>query len=410
MNESEALSTGEPMEPWPVLKPQRPREDPLPNCGFETICTHHGEDPERHFGAAAPPIYQTSTFLYPDAATFERRRKPGGGRYEYTRGGNPTNQILEATLARMERAEWADCFGSGMAAITAAINCCVAADTHVVAVAHCYGPTRRYLDHIQRFAVETTFVAGVDPEDFIAAIRPNTRLIYLESPTSGLFEVPEIEPITRAARERGITTMFDNSWATPYFQNPLEMGVDLVLHSATKFLNGHTDVVAGVVAGRDHELRERLLREIELVGGILDPHAAWLLLRGLRTLPLRMERHQENGLAVAQMLQEHPKVAYVLHPGLESHPQHAAARKQLRGYAGLFSFALKEQGRAAIHRFLNRLKLFRIGVSWGGYESLVLGGTLFGVPGDRAEWLIRLHAGLESKEDLIADLKQALED
>ncbi len=410
MSESESLSSGDPMELWPVVKPGLPREDPVPNCGFETICTHYGEDPERQFGAAAPPIYQTSTFLYPDAATFDQRRKPGGGRYEYTRGSNPTSQILEAKLARMERAEWADCFGSGMAAITAAINSCVAANTHVVAVAHCYGPTRRYLDRMKRFGVETTFVAGVDPEDFIAAIRPNTRLIYLESPTSGLFEVPEIEPITRAARERGIITAFDNSWATPFFQNPLEMGADLVLHSATKFLNGHSDVVAGVVVGRDRGLREHFLREIELVGGILDPHAAWLLLRGLRTLPLRMERHQENGLAVAEMLAEHPKVTYVLHPGLESHPQHATARKQLRGYSGLFSFALEEQGRAATHRLLNRLKLFRIGVSWGGYESLAVGGTLFGVAGDRPEWLIRLHVGLESKRDLIADIQQALED
>jgi cystathionine beta-lyase len=410
MSESEALSSGDPTELWPVLKPKLPCEDPLPGCSFETICTHYAEDPERQFGAASPPIYQTSTFLYPDATTFEQRRKPGCERYEYSRGGNPTNQILEAKLARLERAEWADCFGSGMAAITAAINACVAANTHVVAVAHCYGPTRRYLNHLQRFAVETTFVAGVDPAGFLAAIRPNTRLIYLESPTSGRFEVPEIEPITQAARQRGITTAFDNSWATPYFQNPLEMGVDLVLHSATKFLNGHTDVLAGVAAGRDHELHERLSREIELVGGILDPHAAWLMLRGLRTLPLRMERHQENALAVARMLEGHSKVAYVLHPGLESHPQHAIARRQLRGFSSLFSFALKEQDRDAMHRLFGRLRLFQIGVSWGGYESLILGGTLFSLEGERPEWLIRLHVGLESKDDLIADLKQALED
>jgi cystathionine beta-lyase len=409
MNESDSLSTGDPIELWPVVKPELPRADPVPNCGFETVCAHYAEDAERHFGAAAPPIYQTSTFLYPDAATFEQRRKPGGGRHEYTRGSNPTSQILEAKLARMERAEWADCFSSGMAAITAAINACVAADTHVVAVAHCYGPTRRYLDHLKRLSVETTFVAGVDPDDFLAAIRPNTCLIYLESPTSGRFEVPEIEPITRAARARGITTLFDNSWATPYFQNPLEMGVDLVLHSATKFLNGHSDVVAGVAAGRERKLRENFLREIELAGGILDPHAAWLLLRGLRTLPLRMERHHENGLAAARMLAEHPKVAYVLHPGLESHPQHATTRKQLRGYSGLFSFALREQSPDAMRSFLNRLKLFKIGVSWGGYESLAIGGTLFNVSGDRPERLIRLHVGLESKEDLLADLKQALE-
>lgn len=410
MNENDA---GPPirdaMDLWPLLKPKPSGRDLPPESGPETVCTHHGEDPERHFGAASPPIYQTSTFIYPDAATFEQRRKPDCPRYDYSRGGNPTNQILEAKLARLEQAEWADCFGSGMAAISAAINSRIEANTHVVAVAHCYGPTQWYLNHIRRFAVETTFVHGVEPADFIAAIRPNTRVIYLESPTSGRFEVPEIEPITEVARERGITTIFDNSWATPCFQNPLEMGVDLVLHSATKYLNGHSDVVAGVVAGRDRELQERLWREVELVGGILDPHAAWLMLRGLRTLPLRMERHQQNALALAHMLEEHPKIAYVLHPGLESHPQHATAKRQLRGCSSLFSFALKEQSREAMNRLFNRLKLFGIGVSWGGFESLILGGTLFSERPDRPEWLIRVHVGLESEQDLIADMQQALE-
>lgn len=398
------------MKLWSTIKPRFTCQDPVTNCGFETVCARYGEDPQRQFGAASPPIYQTSTFIYPDADAFEKRCTEQSGRYEYTRGGNPTNQILEAKLARLEKAEWADCFASGMAAVAATINACVAANTHVVAVAHCYGPTQWYLNHIKRFSVETTFVDSVNPEDFTAVIRPNTHLIYLESPTSGRFEVPEIEPITRAARERGITTAFDNSWASPYFQNPLEMGVDLVVHSATKFLNGHSDVVAGVVAGRDQQLRRRIWDEFMLVGGILDPHAAWLILRGLRTLPLRMEHHQENALAVAQMLEEHPKVAYVLHPGLESHPQHAVAKSQLRGYSSLFSFALKEQTREAMHRLFARLKLFSIGVSWGGFESLILGGTLFSKHPDQPEWLIRLHVGLESKKDLIADLKQALED
>lgn len=398
------------VESWLALKPSHAAHDLPAESGFETICTHLGEDPQGQYGAASPPIYQTSTFIYPDAVAFENRRTPASPRYDYTRGGNPTNQILETKLARLEKGTWADCFGSGMAAISAAINSCVAADTHVVAVAHCYGPTQWYLKHIRRFNVETTFVHGVDPAEFISAIRPNTRILYLESPTSGRFEVPEIEPITKVARERGITTVFDNSWASPYFQNPLDMGVDLVLHSATKYINGHSDVVAGMVAGRDAKLRDRLWREIELGGGILDPHAAWLMLRGLRTLPLRMERHQQNALAVARMLEQHPKVAYVLHPGLESHPHHAVARKQLRGYSSLFSFALKEQNRDALHRLFNRVRLFGIGVSWGGYESLILGGTFFSHDAKNPEWLVRLHVGLESEQDLIADLKQALED
>jgi len=392
------------------LKPEWKGRNLPPQADPETVCVQHGDDPQRHFGAVAPPIYQTSTFIYPDAAALEQRRSTDQARYEYTRNGNPTNQILEAKLARLEKAEWADCFGSGMAAITAAINALIEANTHVVAVAHCYGPTRAYLEHMRRFAVETTFVNSVAPTDLIAAIQPNTRVIYLESPTSGRIEVLDIEPITQVARDRGITTIFDNSWASPYFQNPLELGADLVVHSATKYLNGHSDVVAGAVAGRDPNLRERLWQEIELTGGILDPHAAWLMLRGLRTLPLRMQRHQQNALAVARMLAQHPKIACVWHPGLESHPQHALAKKQLRGYSGLFSFALKDQSHPAMQRFFDRLQLFGIGVSWGGYESLVLGGTFFSLPGEKPERLIRLSIGLESEQDLIADVRQALED
>jgi len=402
--------TNEACEPWPVPKPPLQCADPVPDPGFETLCTHYADDPRRHQQAAVVPIYQTSTFVYPDAAAFEKRRTPESPYYDYSRVGNPTSQVLEAKLARLERAAWADCFSSGMGAISAAVNACVEAHSHVVAVAHCYGPTRWYLEHLRRLAIETTFVPGVDPADFIAALRPNTRLIYLESPTSGRFEVLEIEPIVRAARERGILTILDNSWATPCFQNPLEFGVDLVVHSASKYLNGHSDVIAGVVAGRDRRLRERVWRELELSGAALDPFAAWLMLRGLRTLPLRMQRHQENALAVARMLAEHPKVACVLHPGLPSHPQHATARKQLRGYASLFSFALKDQSATALHRLLDRLRLFGIGVSWGGYESLIVGGTFFSLPDEQPEWLVRVHVGLESKEDLIADLRQALED
>jgi cystathionine beta-lyase len=408
-NDTRATAPDAASKPLPLKLEWRGRNLP-PQSDPETVCVHQGDDPQRHFGAAAPPIYQTSTFIYPDAAAFEKRRTVEGARYEYTRGGNPTNQTLEAKLARLEKAEWADCFASGMAAITAAINACIEAHAHVVAIAHCYGPTRSYLEHVRRFAVEATFVNSVEPADFIGAIQPNTRVIYLESPTSGRFEVPEIEPITKVARERGITTIFDNSWASPYFQNPLELGVDLVVHSATKYLNGHSDIVAGAVAGRDPKLRERVWRECELGGGILDPHAAWLMLRGLRTLPLRMERHQQSALAIARMLEQHPKVARVRHPGLESHPQHEVAKKQLRGYSGLFSFALKEQSRQAMHRFFDRLQLFSLGVSWGGFESLMVGGTFFNVAGEKPEWLIRLSIGLESERDLIADLKQALED
>lgn len=377
---------------------------------FETDCAHFGEDAIAQGGGVTPPIHQSSTFIYPNAEAFERRRSGDTPYPDYTRAGNPTTAILEAKLARLEKGAWARCFGSGMGAITAAINAVTHAGAHVVAVRQCYSPTYDYLTtYLKRFGVETTFVNSCDPADFIAAIRDNTRLIYLESPTSGHFDVPEIEPITAAARQREITTIFDNSWATPYFQTPLEMGCDLIVHSATKYIGGHSDLVAGAVIGRDKRLGKRIMREAELLGATLDPFAAWLLIRGLRTLAVRMEHVQRSGLEVARMLERHPKVLNVNHPGLESHPQHTLAKKQLRGYASLFSIRLREQSRQATYRFIDRLELFQIGVSWGGHESLVVGGSLFSLDPADPDWIIRLYVGLESTADLIADIEQALE-
>jgi cystathionine beta-lyase len=391
------------------MKPRLSFEDPVPGAGFETLCQHYGEDPAAQAGAIAPPIYQASNFAYPDAAAFENRLSEEWPHYEYTRGGNPTTSILEAKLARLEGGTWAECFASGMGAMSAAINTCVQSGSHVVAVKHCYQPTNWYLEHIRRFGVETTYVDSCDPADFIAAVRPETRLVYLESPTTGFFEVPQVTPITAAARERGITTLFDNSWATPCFQNPLALGCDLVVHSASKYLGGHSDLVGGVLVGRDEQVHRRVLHEVEVGGATADPFAAWLVIRGLRTLALRMRQHHESGLRVARMLDEHPRVVRVHHPGLESHPQHEIARRQLRGYSGLFSFELKNPTPAVTRRFLDGLRLFRQAVSWGGYESLAMDGRLYGDDKEHPVWLIRLHIGLESTDDLIADLRQALE-
>lgn len=392
------------------VRPAVPAADPAPDAGFETLCAHFAEQRGAHHGAAAVPIYQSSTFVFPDSQAWEQRYNPDSPYFEYTRSGNPSTSILEAKLARLEGGTWAYAMASGMGAVSAAINACVQAGVHVVAVAGVYLPTQRYLRYyLPRFGVETTFVDSCDPADFLAAMRPETKLICLESPTSGYFEMPDVAPIAAAARERGITSVFDNSWATPYFQRPLELGCDLVVHSATKFIGGHSDVVGGVVVGRDEALRKRVFREVELLGAVADPFAAWLLLRGLRTLKVRMEQHQRSGLAVARFLEEHPAVRRVHHPGLESHPQHTVARRQLHGYSSLFSFELKDQSREATNRVMDRTRLFSIGVSWGGYESLVLGGTLYAKVADDPVWLIRLHVGLEATEDLIADLRQALE-
>ncbi len=378
--------------------------------GFETVCTHYGEHRVAQGGAASPPIYQTSTFLYPDAEAFERRLLPQNPYYDYTRVGNPTTSVLESKIARLEHGAWARAFGSGMGAISAGIDACVKAGAHVVACVNCYPPTFQFLsNYLPKFGVMTTFVKGANPQDFIAAMRPETTLVYLESPTFGTNEIIEIPPIAAAARERGIRTMFDNSWATPYFQNPIDQGIDLVAHSASKYIGGHSDVVAGMLIGRDEESRKSIRLEAELHGAAIDPFAAWLLVRGLRTMGVRMERHQSSGLAIARMLVEHPRVERVLHPGLETHANYAVARQQLRGYSALFSFALKDQTREATNRFLNRLQLFGIGVSWGGFESLATGGTYFS-QGGKAEWLIRVSIGLENIDDLCADIRRALED
>lgn len=379
--------------------------------GFETLCAHHGEDTARQLGAAAPPIYQCSTFISPDVEAFVTRHARHPDAYDYTRVANPTTDILEAKLAALEQTDSARAFGSGMAAISAAVLNCVRAGDHVVAVRTIYGPTRALLSsYLDRFGVSVTYVRGTDPGEFDAASTPATRLYYLESPSTFVFHLQDIAAIARIARERGITTIVDNSWATPYWQNPIALGADLVVHSATKYLGGHSDIVAGVVMGGAERVAAVSSQEGSLLGGILDPFASWLMLRGLRTLALRMERHQESALRVAQYLSEHPRVAHVYYPGLSTHPQHALALRQMRGFSGLLSFALKDGGQAAAAAFCNALRYFGIAVSWGGFESLCVPAQF---PAEETQvcrplWGARLSIGLETVDDLLEDLDQAL--
>jgi cystathionine beta-lyase len=384
-------------------------ESPEREPGFETLCAHGGDEPGRHLGAPVPPIYQNSLFTSPDTETFLQRGERHPGVYDYTRVANPTTDVLEAKLAALERTEAARCFGSGMAAVAAAILHGVRSGDHLIAVETVYGPTRAFLtDYLPRFQVGVTFVPGTDPQQFADALRPETRLIYLESPSSLVFEMQDLAAVASLARDRGIVTVIDNSWASPYFQNPLLLGIDLVLHSATKYLGGHSDVVAGVVLGPRERMQALTAQEGRLLGGILDPFAAWLLLRGVRTLPLRMERHQQTGLAVARFLEEHPRVARVYYPGLPSHPQYELSRRQMRGCSGLLSFALKEPGPEAVARVVDRLHYFGIGVSWGGFESLAIPIPLPAESGSEPGVGIRVSVGLETVGDLLADLDQAL--
>lgn len=373
--------------------------------GFETLLAHAGEDPRRYEGAIVPPIYQTSLFTSRDVAAYEESAHSLREPYYYTRINNPTTEILQVKLAAIEKAEAARCFGSGMAAVTAAIMHAVKAGDHVVAVETIYGPARSALStYLAKFGIYVTYVDGTDPQQFADASRPNTRLFYLESPSSLVFRLQNLPAVVAIAHERGISTVLDNSWASPYFQNPLEFGVDVVLHSATKYLSGHSDVVAGAMMGSRDRIDAISEHEGSLLGATLDPFAAWLLLRGVRTLAVRLDRHQQSALRVAEFLETHPTVACVHYPGLPSHPQHDLACRQMRGFSGLLSFELKDGGKPAAAAVVNRLRFFGIGVSWGGYESLV-------VPlhfrSDR--WGMRLHVGLETVEDLVQDLADALE-
>ena len=386
-------------------KPKTENSEP----GFETLCAHAGEDPTRCFGAPVPPIYQNSLFTAPDVEAFLHRAGRQPDKYDYSRVANPTTDVLEAKLAALEKAEAARCFASGMAAVSAAIMHCVGAGDHLIAVDTIYGPTRKLLtEYLPKYQVSTTFVPGDDPQQFADALQPNTRLIYLESPSSLVFHLQDLAAVAAIARERGIVTAIDNSWASPYFQNPIELGIDLVIHSATKYLGGHSDLVAGVVLGSRERLRELCEWEGQLLGGMLDPFAAWLMLRGVRTLPVRLDRHQQSGMAVARFLEAHPKVARVYYPGLPSHPQYELAQRQMRGTSGLLSFSLKEPGVEAVSRVVDALQYFGIGVSWGGFESLAIPITVSAPEAPEPEWGIRLHVGLETADDLLSDLDHAL--
>ncbi|MCS7208315.1 MAG: PLP-dependent aspartate aminotransferase family protein [Fimbriimonadales bacterium] len=376
----------------------------------ETLLQHLGEQEPFPYGSVTPPIVQASLF----AARSLRERTARGGLneagYVYTRHSNPTVRLAEQKLAALEGTEDALCFGSGMAAIASAILSFATHGAHVICVQTVYPPTQMLLESwLPRYGVQASFVSGECPEEFEQALLPNTRIIYLESPSSLYFRLQDLCAVSALARERGILTMCDNSWATPLFQNPHALGVDIVLHSASKYLGGHSDLLAGVVAGRKEHI-EQVAQTRELLGGILDPFGAWLLLRGLRTLPVRMERAHRSGLQVAEWLAAQPQIAKVNHPGLPSHPQHALARRQMRGFSSLFSFETHPIREEQAYTFAERLRLFRFGCSWGGYESLLLGWTQ--TPPDahgKASWLFRIYIGLENPDDLIADLHGAIE-
>jgi len=378
----------------------------------ENLHTSVAHDPYdgRHHGAIHIPIYQTSLFSFDSYERFMQAHADEHQQHVYSRGNNPTVRFLEDKLAELEGAEMSKCFASGMAAISATILSNLQAGDHVVCVDQAYGPTRHFLEHyVSRFQIATTFVDGSSLEAIEAALQPNTKLLYLESPSTMLFQLQDLAACAKLARSRGIVTAIDGTWATPVFQRPLELGVDLVIHSITKYISGQSDSVGGVVSGSKELVGRIASGEYMLLGGIMSAHTAAQVERCLRTLPLRLERHERSGLKVAEHLCQQPYVLRVNHPGLPSHPQYELAKRQMDGTSGLFSFESAESPEK-MRAWADRLRYFKIGVSWGGFESLVTANpvpTGYGTPGARS--LVRLHVGLESADDLIRDLDEAWE-
>ena len=371
----------------------------------EEICTHYGEDPARFHGAVNTPIFQTSLFV-------DCEGNEGGleGRYAYTRVSNPTTEVVEQKVAALEQGEAAKCFSSGMGAISAAMMHYIKEDSHVVATASIYGPARRFLsEYMKRFGIKVTFVSGTDLEELEAAVCEQTDLIYLESPSTYLFLVQNLERIAEIAKKHHAATVIDNTYATPIFQKPLTMGIDMVVHSASKYLGGHSDIIGGVVAGRREDVEQMAQNERELFGAVMSPFDSWLMLRGIRTLPVRMPQHMKNALEMAAYFQELDIVKEVIYPCWNTHPQYELAKRQMTGASGLMSVVFDLPGEQ-IHRIVEALEFFYSGPSWGGYESLAspVGADLERDNETMKKGLVRLHIGLEGADLLKEDFERAV--
>jgi len=376
---------------------------------FETLAIHAGERPEITFGAASVPIYQTSTFVFEDVG------KTRG--YDYSRSANPTRKVLEDTIAQLEGGKAGFAFATGMAAEATTIHLLKAGD-HIISGDDVYGGTYRLFQNVmQNFGLEFTFLRMDSRQRIEEAIKPNTRLLWLETPSNPLLNIVDIEMVVDIARKHNLLTAIDNTFATPYFLKPIEYGIDLVVHSTTKYLNGHCDVVGGAVVTTTDELTERVQFLLNAMGTCASPFDCWLVLRGLETLPVRMKQHQENAIAVANYLKGHPAVKRVFYPGLDSHPGHELARRQMKGFGGVVSFE-SNGGIEAIDSFLRRIKVFYLAESLGGVSSLAEHPATMShasMPEEHrkkvgiTDELIRLSVGLENIDDLTEDLSQALE-
>jgi methionine-gamma-lyase len=383
-----------------------------------TLAVHAGEDHSKHHGALSVPIYPASVYAFPDAdegAAIHNEEKDG---YYYGRLGNPTQRSLESAITALENGESSLALASGMAAISAAVFTIVKSGDHIIAPLSGYSTTANFLRHIgERFGIETTFVDATNAENYRNAIRKNTKIFWIETPSNPLVLITDIAAVSTIAREHSITTVADNTFATPFNQRPLDMGVDAVIHSATKYLGGHSDLTAGVLTGNREIVEAARKGANKYYGGNIAPQVAWLVLRGIKTLALRMERHNSNAYAIADMLSKHPKIKGVYYPGLNSHVNHEVAKRQMtRGFGGMIGFDLGtvEAGK----RFVNSVKLCTLATSLGGVETVLQHSASMThstftreqrLEAGITDGLIRLSVGIEDVDELIADIAQALD-
>ncbi len=383
-----------------------------------TKAIHAGGLKNSIFGEVSVPIFQSSTFSFTSAENGAARFSGESDGYIYTRMGNPTVNALEENIATLENGYAGMATATGMAAITTVFLALLKQNDHVVSTASVYGPTRVVLEkEFSRFGIKATFVDTSDVENIIGALRlPPTRLIYIETPANPTISITDLQKAADIAHKHDLLLIVDNTFASPYLQRPFEFGADVVVHSLTKFLNGHSDVLGGMIVTKNEKLYRKIKPMLNLLGGTMDPHQAWLVLRGVRTLPLRMEKAQENAQKLALFLLEHPKVTWVSYPGLPDHPQHEVAKRQMDGFGSMISFGVKD-GLEGGKIVMNSVQLFTLAVSLGGVESLIehpASMTHASVPKNERDAcgildeLIRVSVGCEDFEDLRNDLDQAL--
>lgn len=380
----------------------------------EMITSHYAEEYEKYYNAIVPPIFMNSLNVFEEIDQYFDAKVHDKHTYVYGRVQNPTVRILEEKVAALEHGVAAYAFGSGMAAATTAVLSVVKTGDNIVCLRNAYGPLKNFVEKYcpAHLGTTLTYVKGNDISEFEEAITDKTSLVILESPSSVVFTVQDIEAVSILAHRHGARVYIDNSFCTPIFSNPLDLGADIVMHTASKYMGGHSDVIGGMLILREEELANTIVTNRELFGGIMGPMEAWLVLRGLRTLSVRVKAHEETAKKVAEYLQNHPKVDKVYYTGLSSHPQQELIQKQQRGSTGLMTFEIKG-GAEDAKKVINSLKVFKIGVSWGGFESLACMPHLR-CSEELCQWLggkqhlIRIHCGLEGADALITDLEQAL--